>query len=111
MGPEHADELLANLVELKSADARRRFRASIHEQWDGCAYCGMSTTAPTIDHIRAKAKGGDSSRSNLCSCCLSCNRSKGTDDVWDWYHRQSFFCEQRKDRLLAWMQVRVLEAA
>ena len=112
MVPEHEDDLLANLVELRSGDARRRFRQSIHEHWAGrCCYCGVKAQQLSIDHIRAKAKGGDSTRGNLCSCCVNCNRSKGTEDVWAWYQNQAFFCEHRKKALLQWMGQRVLEAA
>ena len=41
-----------------------------------CQYCG-STHELTIDHVIPRSRGGESSWTNLVSCCRSCNLSKG----------------------------------
>lgn len=44
-----------------------------------CQYCGRS--APEVrlevDHIKPRVSGGRDSKSNLVTCCQSCNRGKG----------------------------------
>jgi len=48
-----------------------------------CQYCGRS--APEVklevDHIKPRALGGRDSKSNLVTCCQSCNRGKGRSKV------------------------------
>lgn len=41
-----------------------------------CQYCG-STHELTIDHVMPRSRGGESSWTNLVSCCRSCNLKKG----------------------------------
>ena len=77
-------DLLENLIVLSPSDARKQFRIQIFEQWDwGCAYCGKSLTdnTATIDHILPKSKGGHNVKSNMCCCCSSCNREKGSQQL------------------------------
>lgn len=44
-----------------------------------CQYCGDQFTAKdlTLDHVKPKSLGGDSSWSNLVTCCGTCNWLKG----------------------------------
>jgi hypothetical protein len=45
-----------------------------------CAYCGASVedgTKLTLDHITPYVKGGSNHESNLVTCCLTCNSSRG----------------------------------
>ena len=101
--PASPDDLLGNLRCLQSARAKREFRQSIFEAWQhSCCFCGRE--ANTLDHLRAKALGGSSFRSNLAACCRRCNKSKGTDEVWGWYQSQPFYCPERAHTLRTWME-------
>lgn len=51
--------------------------------FDGkCAYC--SAPATTWDHIVPVSKGGKTTPGNMLPACLSCNSSKGDQDIHDW---------------------------
>ena len=67
-------DLLVNLIELSSKNARRKFRQSIFESWEWkCAYCDkeLDTKSATIDHIVPRAKGGPDFTKNVVCCCRS----------------------------------------
>ena len=66
------------------------FRQQILERDGVCVYCG-SNDHLTLDHIRPKCKGGQYDASNLVAACRSCNRSKGSSDVLEWFLGQPFF--------------------
>lgn len=55
-----------------------------------CRYCKTSFKEYllTLDHVVPFSKGGDSSKSNLVTCCRSCNYRKA-DEIWGilWYLR------------------------
>lgn len=95
-------DFLFELKCLQRSSARKRFRKDIFDAWDGCAYCG-SDRATTLDHVRAKAKGGTTTRSNLVSCCPSCNLCKSDQDWFSWYRCQKFWSSEREERLLHWL--------
>lgn len=45
-----------------------------------CCYCGATITEGvqlTLDHIKPHSKGGNNEASNLVTCCLKCNSSRG----------------------------------
>jgi 5-methylcytosine-specific restriction endonuclease McrA len=88
---ERPHDLLLSMEALRSADAKRLFKAAIFER-DGhrCRYCG-SDEHLTLDHVKAKAAGGEFVASNLVTACLSCNRSKGSTPVLDWLMNQHVF--------------------
>ena len=48
-----------------------------------CEYCLIHADfmiyPAEIDHIHARKHGGTDSEDNLCLCCFSCNRHKGSD--------------------------------
>jgi len=101
-------DLLVNLIVLSPKLARRQFRKHIFESWDWkCAYCGKQLTpdTATIDHILPKHKGGHNVRSNMCCCCNSCNRAKGSSLVEDWYtEQQLFYTKERFDKIMIWLE-------
>lgn len=100
--PASPDDLISNLRCLQSARAKKLFREAIFEAWEHkCCFCGRD--ANTLDHLRAKALGGSSFRSNLAACCRRCNKSKATEDMWGWYRTQSFYSEERENTLRQWM--------
>lgn len=88
---ERPRDLLLSMEALRSADAKRLFKAAILERDDHrCRYCGDSTDL-TLDHIKPRSAGGEFISSNLITACRSCNRSKGSSDVLDWFLSQPFF--------------------
>lgn len=107
-----ADFLLYSLCELRPGEAKRRFRKSIFEDYFlrgpfghcACAYCGKWTENLTIDHIVPKSKGGPHfSKWNSAPACLSCNASKGSLPVFEWWRPQKFWTPEREEKLLAWV--------
>ena len=101
-------DLLVNLIVLSPKDARKKFRNYIFESWNWeCAYCGKKLTpdTATIDHILPKHKGGHNVRSNMACCCSSCNRSKGSSLVENWYTEANMhFTKERFDKINVWLE-------
>ena len=101
-------DLLVNLIVLSPKDARKKFRNYIFESWNWeCAYCGKKLTpdTATIDHILPKHKGGHNVRSNMACCCSSCNRSKGSSLVENWYTETNMhFTKERFDKINVWLE-------
>jgi hypothetical protein len=61
---------------------------------DCCAYCGSSNRI-TVDHVHPLKKGGLDTPSNIVPACLSCNSSKHTSPMEEWFRSQPFFSEDR----------------
>lgn len=55
-----------------------------------CVYCG-SENELTIDHIFSKKKGGKDDADNLVCACKSCNSSKGSVDMMQWFYMHDKF--------------------
>jgi hypothetical protein len=49
-----------------------------------CSYCG-SRDRLSIDHLVPKARGGADRSENMVLACRSCNSSKGSRDLMEWY--------------------------
>jgi len=82
--------------------SKQRFRASIFSAWNHtCAYCGDHAT--TIDHVKAKAKGGPTTVRNCVPACLRCNAAKSHSSVWLWWIKQPFWDFFRAHKLLCWI--------
>jgi len=47
-----------------------------------CIYC-ESRANLTLDHLKPRSKGGNHKSSNLITCCLSCNSSRGDKPWWE----------------------------
>lgn len=63
-----------------------------------CAYCGVSDkeTIMIADHILPQTHNKSTDCIyNIVPCCSECNKSKGINDIKDWYKSQSFFNEQK----------------
>ena len=87
------------------ADARKQVRRSILNDWGWrCAYCDRCIKdAPTLDHVLASVNGGLTVKANMVACCRECNGKKGNHDVWEWYARQAFYCEDRALAIWRWV--------
>ena len=81
---------------------KKRFRASIFSAWNNtCAYCGNHAT--TIDHIKAKARGGPTTLSNCVPACLRCNADKSQTSLWIWWIQQPHWSLVRALRVIRWI--------
>jgi hypothetical protein len=103
MVPLHSfKDYLFNLETTSKAEAKRMWRQSIKEQWQHkCAYCESEENI-TLDHIIPQCKGGLDIKTNVVSCCHSCNQSKGHTAWEDWYYDQDFFTETKYNAILDW---------
>ena len=101
-------DLLVNLIELSTKNARRKFRQSIFESWEWkCAYCDkdLDIDSATIDHILPKFKGGHNVKSNMLCSCSKCNRSKGSSLLEEWYKPSNlYYTEERLGKINHWME-------
>ncbi len=70
--------IMQNLLTFRSADAKRMWRhfIKLRDKYT-CVYCG-STENLTIDHVRPRCRGGETTASNCVTACLSCNQAKGS---------------------------------
>ena len=85
------DHLLQSLQAMTSSEAKRMWRESIKAHYNHrCVYCGSDSNL-TLDHVKPRCRGGRNDASNLVAACRSCNRSKGSSDVLDWFLGQPFF--------------------
>jgi 5-methylcytosine-specific restriction endonuclease McrA len=85
------DHLLQDLQAMTSSEAKRMWRESIKAHYNHrCIYCGSDSNL-TLDHVKPRCRGGRNDASNLVAACRSCNRSKGSSDVLDWFLGQPFF--------------------
>ncbi len=61
-------------------------RRQVREQFKNCcAYCGTAESLTVaifeVEHIVPRAKGGETTLTNLCLACPSCNRYKSTQQT------------------------------
>ena len=81
--------------------AKQRFRQWVLDSWGcACAYCGAP--ADTLDHVRARSRGGHTAAANLVAACVTCNQAKSSKDWLAWFRGQETWCEAREARLRAW---------
>ena len=59
-----------------------------------CAYCGADGDLQ-IEHVIPISKGGEHHLGNVVPACQRCNYSKATADALEWYRAQSWFAEDR----------------
>lgn len=71
-----------------------------------CAYCGRKQSRKvklTKEHVVPVSKGGVTDKSNIIPACKRCNSAKSDEDLADWYPRQKFYDEGRKERIDRWL--------
>jgi len=99
---------LALLIELTPKLAKKRYRQSIYEAWDcQCGYCGDKATS--LDHIIPRFRSGSSNRHNLIPACRRCNTNKASAKMEEWYAQQSFYSEEKLQRIKSWMSQDVID--
>lgn len=101
-------EPLALLLELTPKLAKKRFRQAIYDSWNNsCGYCGGQATS--LDHIIPRFKSGSSNRNNLLPACRSCNESKASKKMEDWFSKQDFFTQAKMDIIYLWMSKEAID--
>lgn len=82
----------ARLVNCQINDFTLRDWWNVLKEFDyTCVYCGKTRTRSgrrvrlTRDHIVPLIKGGDNTRSNIVPACRSCNSSKGSLSLEEWF--------------------------
>jgi hypothetical protein len=105
MVPLHSfKDYLFNLETTSKADAKRLWRKNIKEQWENkCAYCESEENI-TLDHIIPQCKGGLDVKTNVLSCCDSCNQSKGHIPWEQWFSSQDFFTDEKMNAIIEWIK-------
>ena len=70
------------------------------------AYSGEKLTDKnrTIDHIMPLVNGGLNEIWNCIPATKSNNSSKGAKDMLEWYKKQSFFSEERLNKIYEWQE-------
>lgn len=61
---------------------RQRFQI-LERDGFACRYCGQKAPSVVlhVDHVKARANGGDDSPSNLVTACSACNHGKSASDL------------------------------
>ena len=98
--PEH---YLFNLITMTSPDAKKLWRRAIKEHFNcTCVYCGNNYKIDelTLDHVKAKCKGGESIASNLVPACRKCNQDKGSNDWIKWMRQTFGYLPSREQMIL-----------
>lgn len=85
---------LANTLTVEELDRIKKYFNN------SCAYCGISENelkeSMQIDHIvpiAREIKGTE--RTNIVPACASCNQSKGSKKLSEWYPKKSFYTKRR----------------
>lgn len=105
---ERPSDYVFDMTTLNSADAKRLWRAAIKEAWNNrCAYCGatpIENNSLTIDHVRAKSRGGQDCTSNVIPACRSCNQEKASLEWVAWFRLQPFYSIATEWRIREWLR-------
>ena len=87
-----------------------------HQEWKECviffggecAYCGATPRKGqrlTRDHLEPISEGGKTIQSNIIPACQSCNSSKGATEWREWFMAQSFFSQERMNKIFKWRTI------
>ena len=66
-----------------SSNNNRRKRVRLYAEDPTCAYCRcpVEFEESTLDHVKARSKGGSNRKDNIVLCCKFCNLHKGNKTV------------------------------
>lgn len=68
-----------------------------------CAYCGKKKEVLDQEHVIPISRGGSNTKTNIIPSCGSCNYTKGTRTLFEWYHTSEKFCERRNEKILKYL--------
>lgn len=75
-----------------------------------CAYSGeylggkSNENIRSIDHIVPLSKGGDNEIWNCVPMLKNYNKSKFNNDMLDWFKMQTFYSEERLNKIYKWTE-------
>ena len=71
-----------------------------------CQYCAKTFPERelTLDHIIPKFSSGSSHRNNLITACRTCNQTKASLNMEEWYRMQDFFDEEKLHKIQEWVK-------
>lgn len=83
------------------------------EEWEAClkyfdykdAYTGLDMDFITQDHVIPISKGGNHTKSNIVPCDIRVNSSKNNSDFMEWYQSQTFYSEERKNKIMEYIRM------
>lgn len=73
-----------------------------------CAYCGSEGELHQ-EHVVPLFKGGSNTKSNVVPSCPSCNWSKKTMMLGNWYPKQTFYDKEREEKIYKWMNYKIYD--
>jgi len=91
---------------MTSPEAKRLWRRAIKEHFNcQCVYCGETYDLHdlTLDHVRPRFYGGETTTRNLVPACKRCNHDKGTNNWLQWM-RDRFGVTTRENLILSHIQ-------
>lgn len=93
---------------LNNREAKKLWRQAIKKSWNNCcAYCGqppIDDSSLTLDHVKARCKGGSDLRTNIVPADRACNASKGSQDWKSWFRQQPFYEPWKEFRINYWLK-------
>lgn len=75
---------------------------------DECCYCGAKTDL-TKDHFIPLTGGGAFAAYNIIPACNHCNSSKSASDAFIWYNTQSFYSDERWEKIKGYLYFQELQ--
>lgn len=107
-------EKIAVIVERRRADKFNTENSLTPEQWKQCleffnykdAYTGLPMETISQDHVIPLSKNGAYTRENIIPCELSVNCSKQDSDMEEWFRKQSYFSEERLNKIYKWIDLK-----
>jgi len=70
---------------------------------NSCAYCGKLAPRLHQEHYIPLSKGGEYSKNNIVTACITCNSSKRDYMPDDWYPKQPFYSPEREQKILDYL--------
>jgi predicted phage replisome organizer len=67
---------------------------------NSCAYCGKTDCDLEQEHVIPINDGGKFEMGNIIPACRSCNASKQSKSVFDWYVNQPFYNSSRMEKIV-----------
>jgi len=80
-----------------SVEAWEKIKQSFNGE---CAYCGLETDSLERDHVVPLSDRGDTVPENIVPACGTCNRSKGSKSLSEWYPKQEFYEKKRERKIV-----------
>lgn len=101
-------DYLYNMEALTTKEAKKQWRQSIKDSWNNkCAYCDkppIHNSSLTLDHVKAKCKGGSDMTANIVPADRKCNLEKGSENWKSWFRQQPFYQLWKEYRIDHWLE-------